>query len=52
MILIADVGIKQAIPFHFFDVVNDFSLSKIGAISRDGLMPVSEDDNLIHACSK
>ena len=43
-----NVDISEAILFHFSDIIHDVKLSEGGALDRDGIVLLSEDENLVY----
>ena len=48
----SNVDIIEEIKLIFSEFINDVFLSEGGALDRYGLMPMSEDKNLVHVCFK
>ena len=45
---LTNIGVTEDISLFFSEVIENYSFSEGGSLSRYGLMPVTEDGNLVH----
>ena len=50
MIFLTNLVIIESPPFYFSEVIDDVRINEGGDLSRDVLITVTIDDNLVHVC--
>ena len=49
-LVISDVGVEEATPLRFSEVVESFSVSECVSLTRSVFMTESDDRNFIYIC--